>query len=514
MSEHHTGPADALKAEEAGLLACVHCGFCLNACPTYTRLGHEGDSPRGRLDLMRAVMEGRLEPDDPSFRLHIDRCLGCRACEPVCPSGVPYGFLLERARSAISRTAGVSWSTRLLIATFTTPLSGVATVGARVIRGLGLARLLARWLPASLPLPRFGMAMLAASAPWPGLRRVPSGAPPGAVNAPAQVPPTPSAPAGRRQAVDAPGTPAGDVAAAPERTFADPHALAGAYPAATGAGAASPPHPDVPTGTPRLPAPQDAGAAAGTRAVEVAVAVLTGCVQQALFARVNEATVRVLEANECRVVAAPRQRCCGALDAHAGRLERALELARANIAAFEASGAEVVVVNAAGCGAMMKEYAEQLRHDPEWAARAAAFTAKVRDVSEFLMSRPLRRGAPLPLAVTFDAPCHLHHAQRIRQAPLDLLDAIPGLDRRPLPDADECCGGAGLYGVHHPELGGRILADKVAAVRETGASVVTTPNPGCIMQIGAGLLLEGTGIPVLHPMELLDESYRRGREGT
>jgi glycolate oxidase iron-sulfur subunit len=174
--------------------------------------------------------------------------------------------------------------------------------------------------------------------------------------------------------------------------------------------------------------------------------------------------------------------------------------------------ADAIIVNAAGCGAMMKEYAEQLRHDPAWGSRAEAFVAKVRDVSEFLAARPLRRGGPVPLRVTYDAPCHLHHAQRIREEPLRLLDAVPGLERVPLADADECCGGAGLYGVHHPELGGRILADKVAAIRATGAAAVLSPNPGCMMQIGAGLLLERVDAVALHPIEILDESYRRAEE--
>jgi glycolate oxidase iron-sulfur subunit len=475
-----SGPAASLRAEEAGLLACVHCGFCLNACPTYKRLGHEGDSPRGRLDLMRAVVEGRLDPGDPAFAVHIDRCLGCRACEPVCPSGVPYGFLLERARHAIAESSGVAWSTRLLIAAFTGPFRGWVGVLSRTARALKVPRLFLRLLPAGVALPRLAMAMLAATAPWPGLRRQ------GGRGGTGRAAPASAAAA---DAADGPGAPDADVASDPQRAFADPHALQGAFPAATAA-------PQPATGR---PAPQR-------------VALLRGCVQDALFRRVNEATERVLAANGHTVVAAAGQRCCGALDAHAGRLPQALELARANIAAFESSGADAVVVNAAGCGAMMKEYAEQLRHDPEWAERAHAFVSRVRDVNEFLVANGCRPGAPLALTVTYDAPCHLHHAQRIREAPLQLLDAVPGLRRVPLRDADECCGGAGLYGVHHPDLGGRISADKVAAVRDAQADVVVTPNPGCIMQIGAALLLSGETTPVLHPIELIDESYRRQQE--
>lgn len=298
-----------------------------------------------------------------------------------------------------------------------------------------------------------------------------------------------------------------DIAPDGERGFADPHGLMGAFPDAT---AANLPQPrPTPQPSPK-PAPQPSAKPSPARR---RVGLLTGCVQESLFARVNRATVRVLEANGCEVVQVPAQVCCGALDAHAGRLDRARTLARSNIAAFERAGVEVVVVNAAGCGAMMKEYGEQLRHDGQWAERAESFTANVRDLSEFLAGLPLRTGGPVPLRVTYDAPCHLHHAQRIREAPLRLLDSIPGLERIPLADADECCGGAGLYGVHHPELGGRILSDKIAAVRATGAEVVLTPNPGCMMQIGAGLLLEGVDAVVLHPVEILDESYRRAEEG-
>jgi glycolate oxidase iron-sulfur subunit len=538
VTQRARGPADALAAEQAGLLACVHCGFCLNACPTYTRLGHEGDSPRGRLDLMRAVVEGRLEPDDPAFRLHIDRCLGCRACEPVCPSGVPYGFLLERARDDIAAAVGVSLPNRLLIAAYTGRASGLVTLLSRAIRASRLPRLLAPLLPAGAGFPRFGMAMLAASARWPGLRRAPGGSAPSHV-APADIaradkasaprgpaPPDVALPAGSpaADAADAADV-AADTAADPRRAHADPHALAGAFPIATGAAPGAATGPAQGAATAAVDAgPGATGSAiaarirgrtaqgAGTGAPPLRAALLRGCVQQSLFARVNDATVRVLEANGCAVVEVTKRRSSVALDAHAGRLERALELARSNIAAFEASGADIYVVNAAGCGAMMKEYAEQLHHDPEWAERAAAFSARVRDAAELLAERGVRPGGRVELRITCDAPCHLLHAQRIRDAPQSLLDAIPGVERVPLPRADECCGGAGLYGVNHPELGGRILQDKCDAIRSTGAAAVATPNPGCMMQIGAGLLLDGQDVAVVHPIEVLDESYRRERE--
>lgn len=431
-----------LATEQERLLACVHCGFCLMACPTYTRLGDEADSPRGRLYLMRAVAEGRLEADDDAFVTHIDRCLGCRACEPVCPSGVQYGHLLERARAAIDDAGRASPLNRLLLAVFSDRLfTRVAMALGRLFRLTGLLGILARALPASWHRARFGLAMLAASKPAAvaGLDAVRPALPPG--NPPEALP-------------VAPPSPADDVR--------------------------------------------------GPR-----VAMLTGCVQQGLFARVNVATRHVLRANGCAMAAVPDQQCCGALHAHGGGLDRARELARANIAAFDRANADVVAVSAAGCGAMMKSYGDLLEHDPAWANRAHAFAARVRDVHELLVARGIRRGAPLPVRVTYDAPCHLHHAQGVTVAPLQVLCAVPGLEFVPLRNSEECCGGAGTYGLLHRELGTRILDDKLNAVRETRAVAVATPNPGCAMQIGAGLVLADDDVAVVHPIELLSESYRR-----
>lgn len=458
-----------LEQEQERLLACVHCGFCLTACPTYTRLGDESDSPRGRLYLMRAVMEGRLPPEDEAFATHIDRCLGCRACEPVCPSGVQYGFLLERARATIAQASGSRRSTRALLHVMATPsLTKLFGLGGRLLRAGGLAKLLARLTPPIFGRARLGLAMLAATRPWPGLKRAPRGA---------RI--TPAASAGGPE--DVRGSATGT-----NREMAEPHARAGGLRTGTGV---------QPPGAPAVAARS--------------VAILEGCVQAALFARVNRATERVLRANGCAVLAAPGQGCCGALHAHSGDLEGARRLARANIEAFEKSGAETIVVNAAGCGAMMKEYGEQFEHDGELHERAATFSGKVRDVSEFLADLGLRQGASVALRVTFDAPCHLIHAQRITRAPLDVLAAVPGLEIVPLPGSEECCGGAGTYGMEHPQLGGRVLADKLEAIRDTGAAAVLTANPGCIMQIGAGLALRGEKAVALHPVEVLDESYTR-----
>ena len=441
-----TGLTTALEAQKDRLLPCVHCGFCLPACPTYVRLGDENDSPRGRLHLMRAVVEGRLSAGSDAFQTHIDRCLGCRACEPVCPSGVEYGLLLERAREVAFQARKPRPSTRVLLAVFRRRFWlrwGMRL--ARTARGLGLAWLGARLTPAVRMLHplRFGFAMLAASR-GPGLSSLPT----------------------RASADSAPALPAGDA-----------------------------------------PAGGGAGPVAGDRPLRIAL--LTGCVQAGLFARVNNATVRVLQANGFEIVPVEGQRCCGALHAHAGDAESARELARGNVDAFARAEVDLVAVNAAGCGAALKEYGHLLAADGEYAEAASRLAESTRDVSELLVVRGARRGAPLPLRVTYDAACHLCHAQRLRQAPRAMLASIPELDLVPLRGEEECCGGAGIYGLTHAELGERIGSDKVAAVVDTGADMVVTANTGCIMQIGAGLLLRGSRVTVRHPVELLDESYRR-----
>jgi glycolate oxidase iron-sulfur subunit len=237
---------------------------------------------------------------------------------------------------------------------------------------------------------------------------------------------------------------------------------------------------------------------------------LVGCVQDGLLRRVNKATARVLEANGFQALEVPGQRCCGAIHAHTGDLQGARELARKNIVAFETLDLDLIAVNAAGCGATMKGYPHLLAEDPVYGERAKRLASRVRDVSELLGQPGLREGGRLRMKVTYDAPCHLLHAQRILEEPLTLLASIPGLEGIPLKGRDECCGGAGIYGVTHPELGGRISRDKVLAILATGAEVVATGNPGCMMQIGAALRMAGVRMDVVHPIELLDESYRSG----
>jgi glycolate oxidase iron-sulfur subunit len=245
------------------------------------------------------------------------------------------------------------------------------------------------------------------------------------------------------------------------------------------------------------------------------VATLRGCVMEGLFAPANRATERTLEVNGYRLVAAPGQRCCGALHAHAGDAPAARRLARANIEAFERSGAEWIAVNSAGCGAMMKEYASLLAGDSAWVGRAQTFGRKVFDVSELLAAAGPSPGGPLPARVAYDAPCHLMHGQRVTAPPLAVLGAIAQLELRPLTDSEQCCGSAGIYNLVEPEMSGLVLAPKLANIEASGAAIVATGNPGCLMQIGAGLMRTHTPAaraPVTrHPVELLDASYAARR---
>ena len=409
-------PNTPLAGALPGINACVHCGFCLQACPTYLNLEDENDSPRGRIFLMRSLLEGTVKPDDPSVQLHIDQCLGCRACEPVCPSGVPYGQLLEATRATLYEYRSPPIIARLILFVF--------------------AR---QWL---LKPAMFFSRLLAAT-------------------------PIPTLLSGKKGQLG----------------------FAMAMLASTGRSI------------------ERAGYNPVTRGQRGSVAMLRGCVMEGLFTATNRATERVLTVNDYAMVDAPGQKCCGALHAHAGQLEAARSLARDNIAAFERSGAQYVAVNAAGCGAIMKEYAHLLKDDPEWHDRATTFSARVRDVSELLADAGPREGGPLPIKVTYDAPCHLQHAQRVTQPPLSVLAAIPGLELVPLHDSDQCCGSAGIYNLIEPDTSDAVLAPKLANIRATRAPWVATGNPGCLMQIGAGLIRAEIGARSIHPVDLLDASY-------
>ncbi len=403
----------------AALDPCVHCGFCLQACPTFLATGDEADSPRGRIELMRALEAGELAPDDPALALHLDRCLGCRGCEPVCPSGVGYGHGLAAARALIAGRRGVPALVRLALGAMTgAGVSRVVYALARALRATGIPRWLAGWGRV-----RFAMGMLAATKPVRsaefGMRNRSSG-----VNS----------------------------------AFRTPHSAL------------------------------------------TTVTLFRGCVMEGLFAHVHDATIRTLEVNGYAVREVPEQVCCGALHEHAGLEHDARRLARLNVAAF-GHGDEPIVVNSAGCGAMLKEYGHLLD------AGGARFAARVKDVTELLAARGPRPGAPIDATVAYDPPCHLLHAQRIADPPERVLQAIPVLRLVKLPDAAQCCGSAGLFTLVEPAMSRAVLAPKLETLAEARPQVVATGNPGCLMQLGAGLAAAGVPAVARHPVELLDESY-------
>lgn len=395
---------------------CVHCGFCLPACPTFLATGDEADSPRGRIVLMRALERGELPANDPALREHLDACLGCRGCEPACPSGVQYGEGLESARELIAREAGLGARARLALSVFRhrwlwSPLFRMA----RLLRATGMPRSLAG--SGSMG---FGMGMLAASASE-------------SVSSSSELRSSPAA--------------------------------------------------------------------------SQSVLLFTGCVMDRLFGHVHAATRRTLAANGYRVVDASLPHCCGALHLHAGDRTGAEALARKNLAAFT-DEVDFVVVNSAGCGALLKSYGDLLDTGP-----ARRFAAKVKDVSELLAAKGPRPGGRLDVNVAYDAPCHLQHAQGVHAEPVQVLRSIPGLDLQLLPGFDRCCGSAGIYSMLEPAMSREVLRAKIATIADASPrpDYLATGNPGCLMQIGAGLSAAGLDIRVVHPVELLDHSYAKAQ---
>jgi glycolate dehydrogenase iron-sulfur subunit len=432
-----TKPTPAMpKPDYSSLDPCVHCGFCLPACPTYLATGDEADSPRGRIVLMRALERGELAADDPALVQHLDACLGCLGCEPVCPSGVGYGRGIETAREQLFAARRLPWVATLVLAIFRRewlwrPLFTLS----RIFRATGIPTLLS-----GAGRLGFSMGMLAATVPGRKIR-------------------------------------------APKRVTLSE---------------AKGPSPDAwPLRSAQGDSPQ------GNRPT---VALFRGCVMDTLFRHVHDATRRTLEANGYTVVEPDGQACCGALHEHAGDRAAAEALARENVAAL-AGSADYVVVNSAGCGALLKGYGHLLGTEA-----AAELAAKVRDISELLAEVGPRPGGALPLDVVYDAPCHLQHAQRVQTAPLAVLAAIPALRLRLLPSSDKCCGSAGIYSVVRPAMARAVLDLKLESFASAAPvpAIVATGNPGCLMQIGAGVRAAGLAIRVVHPVELLDESYRVG----
>ncbi len=430
IEQHHLGFSGTDIPPEAVFNQCVRCGLCLPTCPTYVETLVETSSPRGRIALIRAVAEDRLDLTDPGFMHQMSECLDCRACEAVCPSGVAYGQLLEPARTQIVRATAQSRS-------WTSRLGRAVAIGALFsnMRLMRLAATLIRFYQ------RSGLRTLARDS---GLLRA--------------------------------------------LELAELEAL-------------------TPTISDNFFVPRDQRwQALGPR--KATVFMHAGCVMHVAFAGVNEATVRVLQRAGCDVIAPAGQGCCGAITIHAGEMDRGRALAKVNIAAFEASGADLYIVNAAGCGSSLKEYGHLFEGDRLWGERATAFSARVRDICEYLDEIGIAPElGPLPAVATYQEPCHLAHAQRIAVAPRRLLAQIPGLELREMAESSLCCGSAGIYNVTQPDMANRLQARKIARVVEVNPQIVVTANPGCALQLENGLRKDGRAIAVRHIVELLDASY-------
>jgi glycolate oxidase iron-sulfur subunit len=390
------------------------------------------DSPRGRVYQMVQVANGG--PISASYIEHIGLCLACRGCESACPSGVPYGRMVEDARAQIEAQVHRGWLTRqvrrlgfgILQSRAALTFAGTllylyqASRLKALVRALGFLKLLGRLGDVE--------------------QLAPSADPPFFFS---QV----------------------------GRTFP----------------------------------------AVGPQRHRVAF--LAGCIANVAFARLNEATVRVLQRNGCEVVIPKDQGCCGALHLHSGLPEDARKLARRNIDAVLEGGFDAVITNAAGCGSTLKEYGELLEGDAQYASRAREFSGRMRDVTEFLAEIGLNSGmGAVDAAVTYQDSCHLAHGQKIRTAPRKLLAAVPGLTFVEMPGSDICCGSAGIYNLVETEMSAAILATKMASVNSTRASIIATANPGCMLQLEAGVRLHGSGQSVMHVVEILDLAYSRAGE--
>ena len=423
FDSHHPPPTELIDT-------CIHCGFCLPACPTYALWGQEMDSPRGRIYLMKMASEATA-PLTPEFVQHMDTCLGCVSCMTACPSGVDYGKLIEATRAQVERlkprTGFERFQRQMIFALFP-----------RVDR-LRMMRPLLRFYQKS------GLQALVRS--WGLMNFLPE----------------------ELQAME--------------------------------------------TLLPKLGPKQEIAASNPASGVKrKRVGLILGCVQREFSPEINAATVRVLTAEGCEVVAPPEQTCCGALMIHAGEEAAALDYARSLIDSFESAGVEVIITNAGGCGSNVREYGYQLRDDPKYAERARVFSAKCRDIAEFLVELgPVAKRHPVNMSVAYHDSCHLQHAQKVRSQPRALLGAIPGLELLDLPESPLCCGSAGIYNLVQPRTANALANRKAELISERKPDRVATGNIGCMLQIQAALGRRTETTPVLHTIQILDASIRNAK---
>lgn len=454
------GPGSTLRAgvpapgdgfAPADLRACIHCGLCLQACPTYRTLRLEPGSPRGRIHLMRAFADARLAPEHPLLE-YLDQCLGCRACQTACPAGVPYGRLLTQARGQLEPLRpGRSLSRRL----GHWALERLVPDRAAMHRAADLVRRLQR-----SPLASFMRSPAAA-------RLLPEFAVRGWRMTPPLLP--------RRER---------DISRVAR---------------------------ELPPGA-RLEERADRLVFHPAGAARARVAFFPACVMEVMFPRIDQQAVRLLVLAGCEVTVPRARPCCGALQAHAGLRSRARDLARANASLFAELGCDLLVSDSAGCGAALREADELLAGEPA----AARLAASVRDVAEVLAELglpepptplgPAREGGR-PLRVAYHDPCHLAHAQGVRQPPRDLLRRLPGVELVDLPESDWCCGSAGVYDLAHPDMSDAQLAHKVDTIAAVSPEVVVASNPGCAMHMARGTAERGLTVRIEHLVELLARAH-------
>ena len=439
MFAHSSPRPSYLKGLDYSVLQqCMHCGLCLPTCPTYSITKIERHSPRGRISLMRAIADGRLETSE-TFAEEMYFCLGCLACMSACPAGVNYAELFENARAEAEASKLLSSPKRNLIRRFTIYWlfmdHGRLQLAGRLIRlyqALGLQALLRssgvlRWLPQRL------------------------------------------------QELEA----------------------------------------MTPTIQPQFTDELVAPVTRPRGASRYRVAMLTGCAQDLIFSDINRDTVEVLARNGCEVFTPPNQPCCGSLHAHNGELELARELARQMIRVFPPEQFDAIITNAGGCGSHLRHYSKLLEHEPAWRERARLWDSKVKDIHEWLVqigaNPPAANLAPAQ-TVTYHESCHLSHGQKITRQPRQILELIPNLNLVELPESAWCCGSAGIYNIIQPETANELLERKLRHIRGTGAAVVATANPGCLLQLLNGARQRGMNLRIVHPVTLLAEAYRRAEK--
>lgn len=419
------------------LLNCMRCGFCLPACPTYVETNqYEAASPRGRIALMKAVVDGKKEPD-AEFERQLDLCLGCRACEIACPSGVNYGHLLEEARDILNKHKKHSLPVR--------------TLRKAVFNGLfphqnrmrSVTKLL--WF-----YQKSGMSKVVRKT---NLLKV------------------------------LPGEMATMERVIPE--IASPKELNNR------------PRHVVPSGEKKKK-----------------VAFFSGCLMDTMFMKTNDSTLYLLEKAGCEVFIPETQNCCGALHAHSGEKEKARELAKKNIEAFEREEVDYIISNAGGCGALLIEYDELLKDDPKWSERAKRFAEKVKDITEILVEVEL---PPMKLEeqiVTYQDSCHLRNVMKTSAAPRKLLRQIEGVTFKEMEGADRCCGSAGIYNLLQPKMATQIIDHKMEKAKETNATTIVTANPGCLLQMKVGIEREKLTdtVRAVHIVDLLAEAVKKHEE--